>query len=1222
MTTTITDFHNPSIVLFPVNNNRTAWRPIGSPAILVEPDRTDPLDNPIEMSQVSDVRIIIEDVPQRAAIAGHDNIGLFSPDRELFAINVSRADLQRRLIDRSAQRFFKADGTEITQENAALGDFMQYTTITGIRDTITYIPSAFYYDLSDFTIGVEELPSDHYFLTYSARYFVRVTGGTNNSELLCIDASRTALAIMRFAFNHPGEIIDEQVRLTPQPYFTNTEKSEDTTIAFYRPFTDALQNIFDESNLLESVNWVNNISPELVPYLAYLLGLDIPFFPQSLDRLRKVVLKNIVRLQQLKGSRRALIDLFNIFGFSIFIINLYWSEKACRLVRPGQQLPPDFDDQEILIDQQCQIEPILANYGDDGFGDLTIPLLFRPTQTEVNDGIASRVEGGTIVVDGFLVEEGSAAYLQLQEIIDNMNNNPTGYGEANDCTMPPVTGTGIIGYSQISLDSLTGEVQNEAQMGVQPPFSSVGTSYDITHNTISLTFNGAILFDTPNVINPGGPDLRLFGFATYDRQEFIVPEDMQDLQSNRFDVQLLTRVGEQVAPDVLNFLIDFLFKFKAFHSLLNVIIYRLDLVETYEVTDWCVGGNIKQRFDTDAGRLQVPPAIIPNIPEDDTCALSPEDLGYKPEDIALRNDKLENLQEEHDAWRSLDTRAGQTTDIDTRINPALDNPNRDECKFNSLGQDRIAVQDKSEDQSNQYDPDPNANTSSISSDTNLDISPVDEIENGAFDPLLKASRNAEYFGYGSFNKDYTVPGDPICEDDRATDFCYKGRVQDELLHQEAIVPNDSIRCKPCSLGMGTGLYYFYPTPSKLIAANTPKNVFSGLSSKAGVRGYNESSQKDYLTADYNRPLSAQNNSFLGRLLRGYDQPDNSSIHYTNKPLFTEEMKKQIHFLAIQRPNLDIEKTNLHFPGTRFPSMNRLAADFTSSIYGARPWDPLYSTYCGPTTLACSNDPSFLNAELVENDNGDLVLSFDDEPYMIVGNGLTPDISSLGSQSPPSTFGLDWNEATDIVHSVYSSELYSGHPAVSLENVCPCSLTDEDPSAEGTLEASDLIRVSEPLFQSAGECADDTYLDYCDGYACVRGYQDRGDTNIDRDGLYQELFGCLGIPVNQDPSDADSLFFLSSGIRIGTGERVDCGCSILDCDDPTAITEVTGASEPLRLPCIIDEYVDQDGERDWDCDKVEVETNMVLEEEIGVHCDKLDGSIPTLFELIAGCCETT
>jgi hypothetical protein len=337
---TVTEFHNVSWAQFPHSNDRTAWREFGLPMILVEPDRRDGNGNPINNSNVISVRIAIEDVPREARVAGHDHVGLLFPDRELYARTLTLAELYDRQIDHETQEYFAADGTPINAADAVRGDLFQYTTRSGIRDTITFIPGANYYDISDIAIETEQLAPSYYQISYQSEYYVRISSDTERDQLICIDASKIATAVYRFRINHPGQIMEESVRLTPAPYFDNVEKAKDTTVSFYRPFTDSLQNIFDEQDFLEDLNWVNNITPEFIPYLAFLLGFDLPFFPNSLDRLRRTMMRNIVRLQQLKGSRRALIELFELFGFNIFLMNLYWSKDGDRLIRPGEPLPP------------------------------------------------------------------------------------------------------------------------------------------------------------------------------------------------------------------------------------------------------------------------------------------------------------------------------------------------------------------------------------------------------------------------------------------------------------------------------------------------------------------------------------------------------------------------------------------------------------------------------------------------------------------------------------------------------------------------------------------------------------------------------------------------------------------------------------------------------------------------------------------------------------------
>ena len=92
------DYNNPTFQPFPYNNNRTAWRPIGFPIIMVVPRRRDITGETISNSQVFNVKVLIENVPQEARVAGHDHVGLLYPDRELYAITLSSQDLANRLI--------------------------------------------------------------------------------------------------------------------------------------------------------------------------------------------------------------------------------------------------------------------------------------------------------------------------------------------------------------------------------------------------------------------------------------------------------------------------------------------------------------------------------------------------------------------------------------------------------------------------------------------------------------------------------------------------------------------------------------------------------------------------------------------------------------------------------------------------------------------------------------------------------------------------------------------------------------------------------------------------------------------------------------------------------------------------------------------------------------------------------------------------------------------
>ena len=232
MTTTI-DRNNPSFALFPINNNRTAWRPFGLPVILVVPNRRDGNGAPIANSQIFNMKIYIENAPKRAPVAGHDNIGKFFPDAELYTVNIDSLKLAESLVDPSLYTFYDTDGNQITADQATSGDEFEYTTSTGVTDRMTYYADANYYDLSPYLIDFDVLPSDNYNLVYQTEYFTRVISQDGLQQLLCIDVNKISLALYKFKVSHPGEVIEEFERLTPPPYLTNSERSSDTPLGLY-----------------------------------------------------------------------------------------------------------------------------------------------------------------------------------------------------------------------------------------------------------------------------------------------------------------------------------------------------------------------------------------------------------------------------------------------------------------------------------------------------------------------------------------------------------------------------------------------------------------------------------------------------------------------------------------------------------------------------------------------------------------------------------------------------------------------------------------------------------------------------------------------------------------------------------------------------------------------------------------------------------------------------
>jgi len=1229
MPVTNIDIHRPGFYLFPVNNNRTAWRPFGLPAIMVVPHKRDPLGATNQNSMVFSVRVYIENVPRFAFVAGHDNVGMRFPDRELYAETLDSLELAERRIDLSSVTITR-NNEIIALEEAKTGDIINYTTATGVVDTLLFILGADYYDLSDVLLDIELLPSDNYNIVYEAQYFTRVISKDDKSQFLCIDINAISLALLRFAIQHPGQVMDEFYRHTPPPYLTNAAKSKDTTVALYRPFTDILQDIMDEQNILERINWVFDAPAEAIPYLSSLLGWDLPFFPKSLDQLRRAVLRRTVEFQNLKGSRRSIINIFRLFGFEVLITNLWWSSDGKRLIRPGEKLPFPYEGEEISIEAKYQVDSGLADQIIDTFGIFSIPLLYRPQIEAGLDNFTALQDGGNITVDAYNVKQGSDAWERLTTIVNDIKDNSGTYGQTANCIVDEngfinptgihdaLTGAELQGYSQVLVSGKLGDATDDVLVGTHPPLTKNGVRMDRETNILNLSLNG--YFDPAD-------DERVFVFVTYSKLEVIVPSLLATLQSNRFDLQVLTQTLKEFAdPVTLEFAIEFLYRLKAFHSLLNVIRTRIDLTETYEVTDLCVGGDYEQRYDIGIGRLQVPPAIIPKIPGDitDCTQLNPESLGYKESDIILRLRKLANLPEEHAAWKILDNRDGEPRNDLMRLAVPMAAPDRNTCKFTYRGQDRMTVKSRVERRSTEFGPSPNANQSAIGFASNQEPSPVDIANSDTFAATgPQPTTNSNSAQYGSFTKEYTDFREPHCEIDGVTDYCYKGRVDDELLYRPTLTDKEHVRPHPCSLSLGYGVYWAYPTTSRTARPGTMKPCrqsktqimrFTGRSPKSTIEYYLSGQHNQYLTAPYGTPLEKKIDSFLGRLYRDYDTPISETIHYTNRT--GEPSPDQRTQLALQRHSLEVQKTTLNLPGCRFPRLNALEADFEHPTWRARPWDDLHSTHCGPRYVCGDKEPQFLNFYKVTDTNSNETLVFDDVPFIVLGNGLTPDIKTLGDHQLGTGALFDDN---DVIHKIYMKDA-DNKPAIKFDQVCPY---------DGNVDANGLIQTTNPIFMSHNQCGDTSgvYQDFADGYPCEAGYQAYEGDDIGRSGLYDALFEGLGLDATPIVGTGTTyLFTLGSGIRNSRDIRLDCGCLLVDCDftgEPDAFGIINNAREDAvtfsdlvkQSICSATPFINEDGQYDWDYDHLRVLPRMVLDEEIGTCTVQLDGTIPTLLELL-------
>lgn len=1243
---TLNDIHQPSFVLYPLNNNRTGWQPVNIPLLLVVPHVRSAGGIPINNANVCELVFFIEDAPGKVPVAAPANIGLFVPDFERFRLDISSEQLADVRIDITGRRFFAPDGTEKTYEEAVTGDFMEYGMLrgpigafnqsnTGPIDTVPYIPNADYYDLSPFAIETIDLPEGKYNFVYQARYYPRVVGA--DGEFVCIDDKQKVLARFANFINHPGDVHYAMFRNSPALYFSASQKDTDPTLAFYRPFADALQDIFDEQELLKGINFVDKIPVQYIPYLAYLLGLDMPYFASTTDNIRRALLRNGRKLQQLKGSRRAIRELFEIFGLTIDIANLWYSQDGTRFIAPNEQLPSDIESQEITTEDVCQAEPLLSAYAEAGFGQLEVPLLFRPLSN--------------ITIDGWLVEEGSAADLALQQAVDATAASVSAF-ETDNCAVTiqgfqsstklqnNIPTSGIIGHSIVLIDQELNGV-DEVQIGSEPPLSIDSLRYDADRNSVNVTFDHYLSFNNS----------KLYVFATYEYTKIVLPDELADLRSNRFDINvLLFKDGEQPTSDVFQFLLEFLFKFKAFHSLLRKISFPVEVCDIYNVSDFCAGGSQTQDPFTDAGQLQTPPPVLPILPGTESeleCSADAIKGGAKESDIAFRSEILEKLEEEHTAWKDLDGKY----DVPDALLPILQSASRVQirpkssspCEYNQYGQDRI-------------------------------------LDNG----------NKDF--------DHTVDDrEKLCSlEENDFDYCYKGRVQQDVVVDRTLVLEEIFRCKPCTLSGGAGSYYMTPM--------IVDDEFSGGDPGTNAVDLREVSnlRRSYHDGNYVRIMAFEN----------------PQIHFSDRG-FLGPLEDAINnrYFATRKPSLEVTKDNMGIPGHRFISMANLKNNFTHPDYYFRPWDYLFDILC-PEDIPPGVVIPELNARIEIGTDGEEYLVIDPFPLIYYGNGIEADIPIMNDHT------ASLIAPNDVTHSIWSAHdagtFFMNQSGTETRYVID-QVTDglRYPVEALGVDYTDVCFTDElpPLFESAnrrcecdlldnplvGESLDDILnsettfggtgtgvsltggADFIDGYGADFGLYtvDLNLFDFPREvleGYGFSIYGvgpygaessmaamgpmmALGLPANQE-NPVELKFKIGSGIRVQENSyehqfyrpyRMDCGCSMFECPTLggteatapviTAPIEATAGEiviqagnfgvlnngvggfggelvvPPVEPPeeestirierCHLPLFQLEDGSYDWNCDRVVLTPKMILTERYGARSCLMDGSIPNM-----------
>lgn len=620
--------------VLPHNNNRTAWRPTSFPIVLTVPYSKSLDGTPTEYGNIyydatHIVKVEIEGAPDRARVAGHTNIGKYVPDQSLYTIGITYQQLLERQISPSLYPIYDENFEETQDFSKA--KYFKYTTHTGVIELIEYLKHTSYYDLSDIQIPTENLQNGLYYLKYATNSYKREV---YENQLICIDNTNIVENVSRILINHPGDVISEFYYSTPSAYVEEKPKSEHQLVELYRPFTDILQDIYDEQNYIENANWLLECDEQMLPFLASSIGWEIPYIPNNKYRS---LIRQITEIQKLKGSKTAIEKIYKIFGYDIFV---NWLDGSGKPVEYQTTTTTDI---------------LFSNYYSNKFITHTIPLLYKPEKSInkpfPNINQLSDITIYTIIAKGQAINE-----LESIETFTGYTTNNNGINTPSELLS--------IDYSQSSISAAllkNGMLDIVEISGPKPPLNDTSVSYNKNANSINITVNN--ILDT---------DERLFCYAIYER---TIPSSNK---TNKFIIQILNDTDEVVDQNILNSINSIIPSIKSYHSHIEYTQSIANFEETYLVNDLCIGGDFYQRKDTQLGTLQVPQAIIPN----DGCG-TPETLGYKPEDIIYRNKILNNVLNEFNITKQYDNR---------QVNDFLSNipiPNKINGTFTPYGQDII-----------------------------------------------------------------------------------------------------------------------------------------------------------------------------------------------------------------------------------------------------------------------------------------------------------------------------------------------------------------------------------------------------------------------------------------------------------------------------------------------------------------------------------------------------
>jgi len=1105
----------PFWTFLPYINNRTAWKPIRFPAILVVPFGANSDGLPLAQSSPLGIRVSILDTIRRNRVTGPFEPNVFFPNRELFTLSLNSVEIAARQLDIND---FEIDG-----------DILKVINSDGLMGEVPYIPDSLYYDFSDVAIGVENLDSGRYQLSYNAVISGRIYD--SNDFLICINDDTTDSILRYVDFVHPGEVIDEMKKTTPSIWFSNQKLADEQLTTLYKPLSDSLQNVYDEQSLMGRVNFVNEVFPETVPYLGRMLGWEVPYFPRSLDPLRRSVLRTTTDFQKMRGTYKGIKELFDLFGFEILIRNLWFDHDNETLLEPQYQ-----SQNGIELFDTIQFDLLETDLRAPGFYTNEIQLRKRPAIASEFDNFIQI--GSDVTIEAYVAEVGTPAHQTLldysaqYEASNTANMRETEQGFINDDLLVFTQGQNFLATQIINLNS-DGDLVSESQTGLRRIISTEQVEVDPIKPATSLALDGH--WPDENV--------SIFIFASY-RSQIVVPNlQLEDRRSNFFDVRLSNTVDANTPISIiLDYALEFLYRIKAFHSLLRRIFITLEATEVYLVGDYCYGLGLSRQATTDIGQQQVPPAIIPEGELDVCTQQDARLLGYKESDIVYRDRVTAGLIEEWTTYTGYDSRPYNPVGLD--FIPQFPNISREIGDYNEYGQDAYVGE-------YQVTRAFRIETPSLFVNQNLQAKPIQYF--GYNTGGVNAENRCTGFRHSDVLEFYTAYT-PAPNLQVRQPICFKGRVNDELALYLSVPLEEPFVLGACRIKMGFGSYFTTPRQSVIVRGGAADRCIGSLTPKPIISSCREVSGERF------------DEMWVGEQGRVGVDPirlngtTDSVLHFWDRP---EPLDAGWESAANRVTTLGIQRTNMHFPGTRFIGMGNYDGTFISSVYNLRPWD---QGICNQT----------LNPTIEIRTDGNEYLVFDNRAFTFEGNGVESDLPQMGS--PTVSPIVD----TDVVQAIYSQYADADCPGL-------CPWDTNIASNDGVFDVPDLggtagVTTADALFRSVRDCGG-TLVDFADGYPCIVGPQ---AATPDVGGLFYLLGSTSPLP-------ASYLFFMNSGIRDGSrGLRLDCDCLAAPC----------GPTDP-EPTCDISETPDN----------LVVESRLVLPEQVPVCEFLMDGTIPSMFELI-------